>query len=71
MDTTMDRADGHLLWRKSQRCEGGGCVEVAAIKGGIAMRNSTDPDGRVLRFTIVEWRDFVDGVWAGDFIDLA
>ena len=37
-------------WRKSSRSQGGGqnCVEVAAISGAIAIRDSKDPDGPVL-----------------------
>jgi len=38
--------------------------------GGVAVRDSKDPDGPILRFTAAEWAAFVEGVAAGEF-DLA
>lgn len=32
------------VWRKSSRCDGGNCVEVASFETGIAIRNNTVPD---------------------------
>jgi hypothetical protein len=41
-------------WRKSSHSSGGGeqtdCVELAELAGQVAMRDSKDPDGRVLVF---------------------
>lgn len=55
-------------WRKSQRCDTNACVEVALIGADVALRDSKDPDGPVLRFTRQEWDAFVAGVGAGDFV---
>jgi hypothetical protein len=47
------------------------CVEVAAIDGGVAVRDSKDPDGPVLNFTHGEMLAFLQGAKAGEFDDLA
>jgi hypothetical protein len=41
------------VWRKSSYSfSNGNCVQVALLSGGtVALRDSQDPDGRVLRFT--------------------
>ena len=31
-------------WRKSSRCDGGNCVEVASYEAGVAIRDSRVPD---------------------------
>ncbi|HET8661196.1 MAG TPA: DUF397 domain-containing protein [Micromonosporaceae bacterium] len=54
-------------WRRSQRCESNACVEAALVGGDIAVRDSKNPDGPVLRFSLAEWDAFMDGVQAGDF----
>jgi hypothetical protein len=47
-------------WRKSSYSGGEGhCVELARVPGGVAVRDSKDPDGPVLRFSAAEWRAFV------------
>jgi hypothetical protein len=58
-----------LLWRKSTRSGPltDNCVEVAFIEGGVAVRDSKDPDGPVLRFTADEWTAFVGGAKDGEF----
>jgi hypothetical protein len=43
------------------------CVEVAAAMVQVAMRDSKDPGGPVLRFPRGAWREFVEGVKAGDY----
>lgn len=39
-------------WRKASRSQGGGnaCVELAAVSGVVAVRDSKDPDGGHLVF---------------------
>jgi hypothetical protein len=60
--------DGELRWFKSTRSAGNGaCVEVAIIVTGVAVRDSKDPDGPVLRFGGEAWRGFVDSVRDGAF----
>lgn len=56
--------DGELRWFKSTRSAGNGaCVEVAfTAAGGVAVRDSKDPDGPLLRFDGEAWRSFVDSV---------
>lgn len=53
-------------WFKSTFSNGGGgCVEVAF--GGVAVRDSKDPDGPALRFTCSEWAAFLAGARDGQF----
>ncbi len=56
-------------WRKAARSNtvGNQCVEVARISGGIAVRDSKDPEGPKLLFTTGEWEAFLDGVKGGEF----
>jgi len=57
-----------LIWHKSSRSSGDGqCVEVAATPHAIAVRDSKNPDGPKLLFTVQEWAAFVGGVKAGEF----
>jgi hypothetical protein len=49
-----------LRWYKSSRSAGNGaCVEVTPVPGGIAVRDSKDPDGPRLRFDAGVWNAFV------------
>ena len=54
-------------WRKSSLSEANGCVEVAVLDDGVAVRDSKDRNGRVLLFTRHEWTAFIGGVGAGEF----
>ena len=60
--------DGGLTgaqWRTSSYSGGNGgtCVEVAGnLPGVIAVRDSKDPDGPVLRFSRADWSAFVAGI---------
>jgi len=58
-----------LSWRKSSRSgtNGGDCVEVAETPRVIFVRDSKDPSGPVLAFTVAEWRAFIDGAKVGEF----
>ena len=58
-------------WRKAAAsAANGACVELAALPDGVAVRDSKDPRGPVLRFTRVELAAFLDGAKAGEFDDL-
>ena len=48
------------VWRKSSRSEpnGGNCVEVAERLGGVAVRDSKNPDGPALTFSRHAWHTF-------------
>ena len=63
----MDFPIAPTAWRRSSRCEGGNCLEVAETEAGIAVRDSKRPDGPLLRFSRLEWAQFLDGVKDGDF----
>lgn len=57
-----------LAWRKASASGSNGCVEVAPLADGrIALRDSKDPMGPVLRFTRREWVSFLDGLDKGEF----
>lgn len=55
-------------WRKSSRSgsNGGNCVEVAAVRGNMAIRDSKNPVGPKLGFTRDQWAAFVARVQAGE-----
>jgi hypothetical protein len=54
-------AHDQLRWRKSHRSGGAnnGCVEVAPLDPGMAIRDSKHPQGGALRLTPTSWRTFV------------
>jgi hypothetical protein len=56
------------VWRKSSRSgtEQNACVELAALLGRIAVRDSKDPNGPHLEFTPDDWRAFTHRVRNGD-----
>jgi hypothetical protein len=62
-----DDVSSPLVWRRSNRCDSGACVEVAVADGGVAMRDSKVADGPVLTFTGDAWKSFVAGVREGDY----
>jgi predicted secreted Zn-dependent protease len=55
---------GAVAWVKSTKSEANGCVEVAKIPEGRAVRQSQDPTGPALIFTSREWDAFIAGVQA-------
>jgi hypothetical protein len=65
----QNRADSSLSWTKSSLSfSNSNCVEVAGMPdGGVAIRDSKNPDGPVLRFTPGEWHAFIGGARNGDF----
>ncbi|HEV2347334.1 MAG TPA: DUF397 domain-containing protein [Actinocrinis sp.] len=64
-----DQNGAGLSWRKASASNtNGNCVEVAAMSGGgVAVRDSKDPGGPILRFTAAEWAAFAEGMAAGEF----
>lgn len=68
---TATRIEG-ATWRKSTHsAPGGNCVEVAALAdGGVAVRNSRDPEGPALIYTRDEIVAFLGGAKDGEFDDL-
>ena len=61
-----------VIWQKSGRSgPNGNCVECAALPdGGVAVRNSRDPEGPTLIYTPAEIEAFILGVRDGDFDNL-
>ena len=61
-----------VTWQKSGRSNpSGNCVECAALPdGGVAVRNSRDPEGPALIYTPAEIEAFILGVRDGDFDNL-
>jgi hypothetical protein len=61
-----------VIWQKSGRSNpSGNCVECAALPGGgVAVRNSRDPEGPALIYTQAEIDAFIHGVRDGDFDNL-
>jgi uncharacterized protein DUF397 len=58
-----------MNWRKSKASfSNGNCVEVGdCTDGDVAVRNSRDPSGVILRFSPEEWHEFLYGVRTGVF----
>ena len=59
--------DEQFTWRKSSKSNFAGCVEVCFTGGGVAVRDSRDPDGPVLHFTAAQWTAFLAGAAAHEF----
>jgi Domain of unknown function (DUF397) len=56
------------IWRKSGRSSptSNNCVEVARnLPAVVAVRDSKDPDGGVLRFGPGGWKTFLEGIRTG------
>jgi hypothetical protein len=54
-------------WRRSSRCDGGQCVEVAFADALVAMRDGKSPDGARLHLDRHDWTAFLGAVRAGEF----
>lgn len=65
--TVMDLDLSRAAWRKSTYSNNGGaCVEVAGgVPHAVAVRDSMDPDGPKLAFTLDAWRRFAGQVKSG------
>ncbi len=62
----MDHDDVTTPWRKSSFSNtGANCLEVARTRSGkVAVRDSKNPEGAVLTFSLDEWKTFVAKVKA-------
>ena len=57
-----------LSWRKAKRSmSNGNCTEVATGPSFVAVRDSKDPAGSVLRYPISSWQVFLQDTMAGKF----
>jgi len=52
-------------WKSSYSGDQGDCVETARVLGGIAVRDSKNAGGPVLRFSADAWQAFVTAIKAG------
>jgi hypothetical protein len=62
-----------VTWQKSSRSNpSGNCVEIAKLpdEAGFGVRNSRDPEGPVLVYTVAEIEAFIAGAAGGDFDNL-
>jgi hypothetical protein len=60
----LQETESALAWQKSTRCDNNQCVEIARITAGVVIRDSTRPDGGLLRFSRRDWESFVAGLSA-------
>lgn len=57
-----------LAWLKAESSSHNGqCVEIASTADKIAIRDSKDPDGPILIYTLAEFEAFLDGARSGEF----
>ncbi|MEV6865782.1 DUF397 domain-containing protein [Streptosporangium subroseum] len=59
----------NAVWRKSSRSgSGNNCVEVADnLTEIVAVRDSKDPHGPALIFSLGDWETFTTGIKRGEF----
>lgn len=60
--------EGELAWRRAS-CDGGACVEVAALGKIVVVRSSVDSD-TTFRMSRDEWREFLTSAKSGLFDEL-
>ena len=65
----LDCGPADVIWRKSRHSgTEDACVETAFLPDGdVAVRDSKDRQGPVLRYTPREWHAFIAGVKEGEF----
>lgn len=54
-------------WFRARASGLSGCVEVSLNPEYVLVRNSRNPDGPVLTFSLAEWIAFLDGARSGEF----
>jgi hypothetical protein len=61
----MSADETPVTWRRSSFSQGGDCVEIAHISTQVFVRDSKNPNGHRLAFTLVEWSAFMEDVKTG------
>jgi len=63
-----DQFNKHAIvqWRKSSFSDGGGCVEIARLSSSLLVRDSKDPDGPRLAFSLPGWAELMTRIRRGD-----
>jgi len=71
-NTSPDEADraAQPAFRTASFCNGGECVEVAQRDGMIVLRDSTRPNGIMLRYAVGGWGSFVRNIKSGQLDDV-
>ena len=60
---------GAIYKKSSYSGNSGNCVAVARnLPGVAAVRDSKNPEGGALVFTVAQWRAFTDGIAAGELV---
>lgn len=55
-----------MEWFKSSHsADSAACLEVAVLPDGIAVRDSKDPSGPILTFSLDGWRSFIQATRRG------
>lgn len=62
-----DGSSSELVWHRGRACEGGACVEIAAIGDAVMVRSSSNLGGPAIALSRDEWREFLTGVKDGAF----
>jgi hypothetical protein len=58
----------NLAWQKAQSSTvNGQCIEIASTADKIAIRDSKDPNGPILVYTLAEFSAFLEGARNGEF----
>lgn len=60
-------APNGLTWQTSSACNNGSCLEVSRTKNHVLLRDSNDPEQRVVAVTVEEFAAFLIGAKAGEF----
>jgi hypothetical protein len=58
---------GELMWHRGRPCDGGACIEIAALPDAIMVRSTANPDGAIFAMSRDEWQEFLAGAKAGFF----
>lgn len=56
-----------VAWKRGGFCINGDCVEVRLSDGAVQVRDSKNPEGPTLEFTVTEWQVFTSAVKDGEF----
>jgi hypothetical protein len=67
--SALDQPVSGVKWQKAARSQGNGgaCAELAAVAHLVAVRDSKDPDGPNLVFSLTAWSAFCEGAKTGTF----
>jgi hypothetical protein len=67
MNKHRNDAPGDTAWHTSTRSSATNCVEVRGLDGDVAVRDSKNRGGPMLRFARTPWQEFLAAAKAGEF----